>query len=467
MQKNLIQNLKDMFSRFGLGNGHKIVESELMNYISVCNTVGVARWDMDVDVDLPVDSGSVVIWSGELRKMLGYDNEEDFPNLFSSLFNLIHPDDKKDTLNAVIACIEDYTGAKSYNVEYRALHKNGDYRYFHAAGTVLRNRKGFPIKITGVQTDITDSKKLDELVRIHNESIERTKRSLESLYDVGASLLIANKSSFKKTLMRCMSTVGKIFNADRIQVWRNETVGIDLHFTLSNEWLSSLGTQLAAASKYAETYPYNAVPGWEEKLSRGKFINSPIAELLPHEYAFFNRQNVKSLVVIPLYKNETFWGFLRLDDCREERAFSDDEMVDITAVGQFIALSLIINENVGDVNVEKQKTAELTRWYHSVLDGVPIPILITDAYMNIVFLNNSAESMTGKHRDNIYGKHCSSLGTAICNTPQCGIKCAGKFVNRSYFKSYGKDYRVDVTSIKNENGDIIGYTEVMQDITVN
>jgi len=85
--------------------------------------------------------------------------------------------------------------------------------------------------------------------------------------------------------------------------------------------------------------------------------------------------------------------------------------------------------------------------------------------MNLTFINTAIENMIGKKRENIYGKRCNVLDTDICNTPNCGIACAKRFVNRTFFKSSGKSYQVDVSKLTDLNGEAAGFVEVIQDIT--
>jgi len=448
-----------------VSGNRRVSEHTLSAYQNVYNTVGVAGWEMEIDVDLPIGSGNTVIWSKEFREMLGFDDDRDFPNLLSALKDRLHPDDKNTVLNKILTVIEDYTETVKCDIEYRILKKNNEYGYYRASVTSIRNNKGIPEKVIGVQVDISDKQRLEDMARTNSDNVARKQKIIGSLQELGSTLSITNRNSYNKVLIKCMGMVGEIFNADRVQIWKNETVGVDRHFSLNDEWLSDLGSRLAASSKYAETYPYDAVPGWEEKLGRGRFVNSPITDLLPHEYAFFNRQNVKSLIVIPLFENKAFKGFLRIDDCRNTRELSDEEMIDIDLVGQFIMFSQTVNEKLTNITKEADKITQLTNKHNSVLDAVPAPVIITDADMNLVYINSAAESMTGKHRYNIQGTHCSNLNTVICNTHQCGIICAKRFVNRTYFKNYGKYYQVDVTGIKNEAGEITGYVEVIQDIT--
>jgi len=214
------------------------------------------------------------------------------------------------------------------------------------------------------------------------------------------------------------------------------------------------------------TYPYDEVPGWENKLKRGKQINCPITDLLPHEYDFFNRQKTKSLIVIPLFLKSEFWGYIRVDDCSSSRTFTEDVMEDIKSIGQFLIFALALGESLSAITVERRRTEELAHWYRSILDAIPVPISVTDVDMSWTFVNSAVESLIGMKRDTIYGKPCSTMGTEICNTHDCGIACAKRFVDRTFFNSAGKSYQVDVSKLTSLDGDTVGYVEVLQDVTM-
>ena len=59
-----------------------------------------------------------VLWSEEFRSMLGYESEEDFPNVLESWSDLLHEEDRERVLNEYYGTINDYTGKKTYTVDY-------------------------------------------------------------------------------------------------------------------------------------------------------------------------------------------------------------------------------------------------------------------------------------------------------------------------------------------------------------
>ena len=117
------------------------------------------------------------IWSDTFRHMLGYTSEEDFPNVLESWSSLLHEEDKPHVLREYWSTVRDYTGVKTYNVNYRLLTRNRGWRWFHAAGRLSRRDDGSPVAFFGLFIDINDQKKLEE--QFHRQTTE-LKKALES-----------------------------------------------------------------------------------------------------------------------------------------------------------------------------------------------------------------------------------------------------------------------------------------------
>lgn len=112
-------------------------------------------WYMDCD-----NNGNIsdVHWSHTFRKMLGYRDILDFPNLLGSWSDLLHPDDKKKTFNSLYAAIKDKTNKKKYDVEYRLKVSDGSYSWFRASAEIIRRTDGTARRITGIFVNIDDEK---------------------------------------------------------------------------------------------------------------------------------------------------------------------------------------------------------------------------------------------------------------------------------------------------------------------
>lgn len=135
-------------------------------------------WSMEFDENGRMES---VFWSDEFRRMVGYKDEIDFPNVLESWSDLLHEDEKEHVLSEYYSTIEDRTGKKIYDVEYRLLTKNREYRWFRAAGKLSRRGDGTPISYIGIFVDITESKRMDrefrEQKRMLEDALKQAQRS--------------------------------------------------------------------------------------------------------------------------------------------------------------------------------------------------------------------------------------------------------------------------------------------------
>jgi len=130
-----------------------------------------------------------------------------------------------------------------------------------------------------------------------------------------------------------------------------------------------------------------------------------------------------------------------------------------------LILSLILLKMISERQHMLKNFETTAHWYKSILDAIPLPITVTDADTNWTFVNTQVENFLGVKLENIRGKPCSNWGADICNTPNCGIECAKRGLKQTYFKQNGASYKVDVTILKDINGETAGYIEVVQDIT--
>lgn len=134
---------------------------KLQNEVTTLDTIhemlGSGRWTMDFDEEGVMTR---VNWSDKFRRMIGYQGLDDFPDELESWSDLLHPDDKERVLKEYKDTIYDYTGQKTYDVEYRLLTKNSGYRWYRAVGKPTRRSDGSPITYVGVFIDITERKEM-------------------------------------------------------------------------------------------------------------------------------------------------------------------------------------------------------------------------------------------------------------------------------------------------------------------
>ena len=164
---------------------------DIMKYKLANKALHTALWDMEVLDGDPANPNNPFTWSPEFRQMLGFTDENDFPNKLCSWSNRIHPEDKERTLNDFVKHLNDYSGNTPYNVKNRLQMKTGEYRYFQALGDTMRDEKGRPLRVAGLLRDIAEEKAA-ELNKMLTEHISRASESIEGInklvYELDATI---------------------------------------------------------------------------------------------------------------------------------------------------------------------------------------------------------------------------------------------------------------------------------------
>ena len=182
------------------------LQNEAASLDTIHEMLGSGKWTMDFD-----EEGKMihVNWSNEFRRMLGYHGTDDFPDVMESWSDLLHPDDKERVLKAFNETISDYTGQKTYDVEYRLLTKNRGYRWYRAVGKPTRRPDGTPITYVGVFIDITEQKEMLQELAQQRESLSIALKEAEQANKAKTAFL-SNMSHEIRTPMNAIIGLDRI-----------------------------------------------------------------------------------------------------------------------------------------------------------------------------------------------------------------------------------------------------------------
>jgi PAS domain S-box-containing protein len=135
------------------------------------------------------DYGATFI-SDNITSQLGYEAHEFIENP-SFWADRIHPEDKPH----VFAGLRELFKTRHYAHEYRFLHKDGSYRWMHDQLRLIRDTEGNPIEIVGSWTDISERKKMEEVLRESEDkyrTIFETTGTATAILDEDKTILLAN-----------------------------------------------------------------------------------------------------------------------------------------------------------------------------------------------------------------------------------------------------------------------------------
>ena len=149
-----------------LAEGLRVTE-ERLTLAQQASQIGSFDWNLETGVNT---------WSSELYEMYGIRPEE-FGHTQGAWERYLHPDDRDEMVRAVE---HSRTSGGSEDREFRIVRPDGEIRWLLGRWRWICDRSGQPVRLTGVNIDITERKRVDDVLR---ESEARTRAIFESALD--------------------------------------------------------------------------------------------------------------------------------------------------------------------------------------------------------------------------------------------------------------------------------------------
>jgi len=166
---------------------------------------------------------------------------------------------------------------------------------------------------------------------------------LDVVNGAAAILLQSEVDEFDNTIMRCLGMLGIAMKVDRVYIWKNHTKNGKLYCSQMYEWSEGAEPQQDKDITINISYDEN-MPGWEETLSLGQCINCFVSEMDESAQAQLSTQGIMSILVVPVFLRDEFWGFVGFDDCHNERVFTENEEIILRSGSLLIAHAMLRNE---------------------------------------------------------------------------------------------------------------------------
>jgi len=266
--------------------------------------------------------------------------------------------------------------------------------------------------------------------RESREALRHREKLLGTVNRMAAMLLdVQDNDSFENALTKGMEMIGECLEVDRVQLWSASRQAEGTSIALRNQWLSETG-RLHPQKELPKQIPYGALPTWDVIHLHGEYANGPVASLPPEERQFLNPKDArKSVVIIPVFLRERFWGFFTLDDLRSERTLPGEE-IDILRSASLMITSAYHNMELA---AAEQEASELNK---VLIEASPYVIGLWDENGKIVYASKQAINMFGIPDPQLIVDGLFSISPEFqpCGTPT-PIKAAEQ-VGRTYTEEF-------------------------------
>ena len=214
--------------------------------------------------------------------------------------------------------------------------------------------KNAELRVAMLQIE-THNTHLKEEINRRVQEIVRQDTLLHTVNDVANILLSAQTGEFAASLWTCMGMMARELNVDRMYVWQNfERDGVT-YTTQIHEW--SEGAAPQQGNELTVDVPLDDMPGgWKDTLRRGQCVNGPVLSLPQDMQAHLLPQGIVSILVVPVFLRDEFWGFIGFDDCHSTRTFSGEEETMLRS-GSLLIANAMLRDDVSKSLIDAREEA--------------------------------------------------------------------------------------------------------------
>ncbi len=193
----------------------------------------------------------------------------------------------------------------------------------------------------------------------------RTRAMLEAVSEAAQEFL--RNPSWETVLPLVLARLGTTVDVSRVYLFENHLDDAGRAVTRQRfEWTAE-GVTPQIDNPALQNFPWEegGFTRWQQELGAGRPIAGLVSQMPEFERLVLEAQQIRSIVVVPVFVSGHWWGFLGFDECSRERQWSPEEVDTLMAAAN--ALGLAIERRATEQSLER-RLAELGELYQTSLE---------------------------------------------------------------------------------------------------
>jgi PAS domain S-box-containing protein len=166
---------------------------------------------------------------------------------------------------------------------------------------------------------------------------------------------------WKRHIQDVLERLGAAAGVSRVYIFENhaETDG-ELLTSQRYEWTAlGIAPQLANPELQNFSFHTTGFTRWQAALSAGELIHGPVRSFPASERALLATHDIRSIVVVPISVEQTWWGHMGFDDCRTAREWASTEMDALKTAARIVGAAIERERSEAALRESEQRYREL------------------------------------------------------------------------------------------------------------
>ena len=238
-------------------------------------------------------------------------------------------------------------GKSFQNMDIRSRHANGQIIWQRLSGIPVRDENGNVVGYRGTSMNITEQKE--------NEEKLRAKEAFETLI-MGLSTEFNNLHSREiyRGIQHALEELGRHSKVDRSYFFLFDHVMARMSNT--HEWCAD---GIDPMMETLQDVPVDVMPWWMERLRKHKNVHIPDVHDMPpeasQEQQVLLEQDIKSLLVLPVFYGSDLLGFLGFDSVRTRKSWDRDSIGLLRVVAELFGNALNRKRTEEELHLAKDR----------------------------------------------------------------------------------------------------------------
>jgi len=160
---------------------------------------------------------------------------------------------------------------------------------------------------------------------------------------IKATNVVLNSPIENKGINIALKILGETFSVNKIYICQHfiDEDTSEMYFTFLYEWYSiAYGKDFSSSGLEKISYSRFSLLKFYENLSQGHSLKFNLKKLSKELRSGFLDKRIKSILLVPILIENSYWGFIGLEDFKIDRTWSDEEVEMITKLTKVFAFSL-------------------------------------------------------------------------------------------------------------------------------